>query len=233
MANSALPILIIAGAAAAAFASGSKKKNSSKSNSGEATTGAQGSESEHVTLSESEEIDIEDVPEEFFDQENETNTETLEYEDQEVPGSFEEEKLPEEDLPNETEPNGDDNGNQPRKETVASGKRNDRLGFHYWIIVKDGENYIPKIKQNASRFSPIASELPPEKSEHEARVALRDHFNQSILDAGYTEDKFQTSPVEYTLSASAIKAVAEKFKEQKGNGDTNTSSGPTTGIAGS
>ncbi len=78
---------------------------------------------------------------------------------------------------------------------VASGTRTDRLGGHGWRIMYDADGYHALLMVSPGNFSPVDTELGVAASLKAAKGLLRDHYNQAILDAGFTQSDFLEDPV--------------------------------------
>jgi len=107
--------------------------------------------------------------------------------------------------PEEEEPpvTGDDEetdeGDGPETEDdgygkVANGVRKDRIGSHPWRIMHEEDGFHAQLMTAAGRFAAIQSEIGTAASLKAAKELLRDHFNEAILNAGYSEDDFLDDP---------------------------------------
>lgn len=77
---------------------------------------------------------------------------------------------------------------------VAAGTRKDRLGGHGWRITYEEDGYHALLMTSPGKFSPVDMELGVAASLKAAKELLRDHYNQAILDAGFSEADFYDDP---------------------------------------
>jgi hypothetical protein len=108
---------------------------------------------------------------------------------------------PVEEEPMEADEEEVDEGEGPETEEgqeygkVASGTRKDRRGSHPWRIAYEEDGYHAQLMGQGGRFAPMQEEIGIAATLKAAKEMLRDHFNQALLDAGYSEDDFKEDPV--------------------------------------
>jgi len=95
-----------------------------------------------------------------------------------------------------------DEGGGPATQTaseygpVAAGVRRDRLGSHAWQIDYQADGYHANLMSASGKFASVVDEVGVAASLRAAKEMLRDHFNEAILAAGWSEDDFLEDPVE-------------------------------------